>query len=72
MKMTIPEAVGDQMTTMVEIPKTEDTSKPLDSTIWLLVVVIFDLGQIEKTGTIFFQLILEIKYKNHINNFITC
>ena len=28
---------------------------PRDSTIWLLVVVIFDLGQIEKTGTIFFN-----------------
>jgi len=27
-KMTIPEAVGDQMTTVVEIPKTEDASKP--------------------------------------------
>ena len=26
--MTIPEAVGDQMTTVVEIPKTEDASKP--------------------------------------------
>merc|ERR1719510_386318 len=27
-KTTIPEAVGDQMTTEVEIPKTEDASKP--------------------------------------------
>ena len=27
-KMTIPEAVGNQMTTVVEIPKTEDASKP--------------------------------------------
>ena len=42
-----------------------------DSTVRLLAIVIFDLGQIEKTGTIF-QLILEIKYKNPINNFITC
>ena len=39
-----------------------------DSTIRLLAVGIFDLGQIEKTVTIFFQLNIEIEYKTQINN----
>ena len=38
------------------------STRSQDSTIRLLAIRIFDLGQIEKTGTIFFQLILEIKY----------
>ena len=42
--------------------------KPRDSTIRLLAVGIFDLGQIEKTVTIFFQLNIEIEYKTQINN----
>ena len=44
--------------------------KPRDSTIRLLAVSIFDLGQIEKTVTIFFfQLNIEIEYKTQIDNF---
>ena len=48
------------------------STRSQDSTIRLLAIRIFDLGQIEKTGTIFFQLILEIRYKNQVNNLITC
>ena len=43
-------------------------NEPRDSTIRLLAVGIFDLGQIKKTVTMFFQLDIEIEYKTQINN----